>query len=308
MNSSVENIQGIIGVINTPFTEDNKIDVESLNRYVENSINKKVVGFLVLGLAAEVNKLSVDEKILIVDTVIKKVKKRVPVICGTTASSQKKRIDLVKEFSDLGCDGILVNIPYENEDSYMSDVRELSKNITGFMMLQDWDFHGYGIPINVITRLFNELENFKCLKIEVVPAGVKYSQVRNATNGRIHLSGGWAGTQMIEALDRNVDAFMPTILHDVYGMIYRLHRNGKREEAKFIFNKLLPIISFSHQHLDISIHFNKRLLFKQKIFSTAKVRQPIISFDQHHEKIADELIKYAIKLSENIVESSKWKN
>lgn len=301
MNSSVENIKGIIGVINTPFTEDDKIDVESLNRYVENSINNKVVGFLVLGLAAEVNKLSVDEKILIVDTVIKKVNKRVPVISGTTASSQKERIDLVKEFSDLGCDGILVNISFENENLFVSNVREISSNITGFMMLQDWDFHSYGIPINIITRLFNELENFKCLKIEVVPAGVKYSQVRNATNGRLHLSGGWAGTQMIEALDRGVDAFMPTILHDVYGMIYRLHRNGKREEAKIIFNKLLPIISFSHQHLDISIHFNKRFVNHQGIFSTPNVRQPILPFDMHHEKMAKELINNAYELQSQLI-------
>jgi dihydrodipicolinate synthase/N-acetylneuraminate lyase len=58
MSSSVENIKGIIGVINTPFTEEDEIDIESLKRYVENSIGKKVVGFLVLGLAAEANKLS----------------------------------------------------------------------------------------------------------------------------------------------------------------------------------------------------------------------------------------------------------
>ena len=300
MSEYVENIKGIIGVINTPFTNENKIDTESLQKYVEHSLNCGVVGFLTLGLAAEVNKLSFDEKIFIVDTVIKKVNKRVPVISGTTASSQNERVDLAKEFSDLGCDGILVNIPFENENSFVSNAREISSNITGFMMLQDWDFHGYGIPINIITRLFNELDNFKCLKIEVVPAGVKYSQVRNATNGKLHLSGGWAGTQMIEALDRGVDAFMPTILHDVYGKIYRLHRKGKREEAKMIFTKLLPIISFSHQHLDISIHFNKRLLFKQKIFSAPNVRQPILSFDQYHERIADELIEYAIKLSEYI--------
>lgn len=300
MSEYVENIKGIIGVINTPFTNENKIDTESLQKYVEHSLNCGVVGFLTLGLAAEVNKLSFDEKILIVDTVIKKADKRVPVISGTTASSQNERLALAKEFSDLGCDGILVNIPFENENSFVSNVREISSNITGFMMLQDWDFHGYGIPINIITRLFNELDNFKCLKIEVVPAGVKYSQVRNATNGKLHLSGGWAGTQMIEALDRNVDAFMPTILHDVYRKIYRLHRKGKREEAKMIFTKLLPIISFSHQHLDISIHFNKRLLFRQNIFSTPYVRQPILSFDQYHEIIADELIEYAIKLSEYI--------
>ena len=119
MNGIVENINGIIGVINTPFTEDDVIDIESLKRYVENSISKKVVGFLVLGLAAEVNKLSFDENIIIADTIIKHVNKRVPIICGTTASSQKERLVLTKEFSNLGCDGILVNIPFADEDNIL---------------------------------------------------------------------------------------------------------------------------------------------------------------------------------------------
>lgn len=302
MDGSAENMKGIIGVINTPFTEENTIDVESLKRYVENSINEKVVGFLVLGLAAEVNKLSLEEKLLIVNTVIDNVNKRVPVIAGTTASSQEERVTLAKEFSKSGCDGTLVNIRFEDEETYISNVRELSDNISGFMMLQDWDFHGSGIPLNIITELFNELDNFSCLKIEVVPAGVKYSQIRKATNEKLHLSGGWAGTQMIEALDRNVDAFMPTILHGVYGKIYRLHMAGNRDAAKTLFKKLLPIISFSHQHPDISVHFNKRLMFKQNIFSTPNVRSPILSFDQYHEKIADELIEQAIELSESIKE------
>ncbi len=295
-----ESLKGIIGVINTPFTFENKIDTDSLERYVEHSLKCEVAGFLALGLAAEVNKLTHDEKRLIAETVIKKTDGKVPVICGTAATSQNERLILAKEFSESGCDGILCNIPFENEHSFISDVKEISCAISGFMMLQDWDFKGYGIPINTISRLFSELDNFKCFKIEVVPAGIKYSQVRNATNGKLHLSGGWAGTQMIEALDRGVDAFMPTILHDVYGMIYHLHTIGKREEAKMMFNKLLSIISFSHQHLDISIHFNKRLVHRQGIFSTAKVREPILSFDKYHENIADELIKDAISLSDNI--------
>lgn len=302
MNNQFKNLKGIIGVVNTPFTDDNKIDTQSLKKYVEHSLECKVVGFLALGLAAEVNKLSFDEKLLIADTIIKRTNKRVPVICGTASNSQKERIQLAKEFSKLGSDGILINIPFEDEQSYISNVTEVSENISGFMMLQDWDFKGYGIPLNVITKLFNDIDNFKCLKVEVVPAGVKYTQVKNATKGNLHLSGGWAGTQMIEALDRGVDAFMPTILHDIYGKIFQLHINGKRDSAKILFEKLLPIISFSHQHLDISIHFNKRLLYKQNIFSSLNVRDPILSFDEFHERIADELIGYAIELSESLFE------
>lgn len=300
MNNQVKHINGIIGVVNTPFTDENKIDIDSLQNYVDHALGCKVAGFLVLGLAAEVNKLTLDEKLLIADTVIKRTNKKVPVICSTAANSQNERVKLAKEFSKLGSDGILINIPFEDEQSFLSNVTEVAENISGFMMLQDWDFKGYGIPLDLIIRLYNNIDNFKCIKVEIVPAGVKYTQIKDATNGKLHISGGWAGTQMIEALDRGVDAFMPTILHDVYGRIFQLHYNGKRAEARILFEKLLPVISFSHQHLDISIHFNKRLLRKQNIFSTSNVRKPILPFDKYHERIADELIGYAIELSESI--------
>lgn len=294
-------MNGIIGVINTPFWDDNKIDINSLKRYVDHSIKCGVAGFLVLGLAAEVNKLTRDEKFLIVETVVNHTGGRVPVIAGTTASNNEERILLAKEFSALGSDGILINIPFDNEENYVKNVSEVESAISGFMMLQDWEFNGYGIPVSAIKKLFDSLEKFKCLKIEVVPAGVKYSEVRKATEGRLHLSGGWAGTQMIEALDRGVDAFMPTILHDVYNKIFQLHRIGNREEAIQLFEKLLPIISFSHQHIDISIHFNKRLVHRQGLFSTSRVREPIMPFDDYHILIADQLIEKALQLSNSIM-------
>ena len=293
-------MNGIIGVINTPFTDVNRIDTDSLMRYVDHSINCGVVGFLVLGLAAEVNKLTRDEKFLIVQTVVNHTKKKVPVIAGTSSANQDERILLAKEFCALGADGILVNIPYNNEEDFVKNVTEMESAISGFMMLQDWEFNGYGIPVSVINKLFNTLEKFKYLKIEVVPAGIKYSEVRKITEGKLHLSGGWAGTQMIEALDRGVNAFMPTILHDVYNRIFQLHQSGNRDAAIQIFQKLLPIISFSHQHLDISIHFNKRLVNRQGLFSTSIVREPILPFDPYHEKIAVELIASAFELSNSI--------
>ena len=174
----------------------------------------------------------------------------------------------------------------------------------GFLMIQDWDFKGYGIPVDVIKKLFNEIESFKCLKIEVVPAGVKYSAIRKVTENKLHVSGGWAGTQMIEALDRGVNAFMPTVLHDIYVKIFNLHHYGRREEACKLFYELIPILAFSHQHLDISIHFNKRLVYEQGIFSTNKVRDPILPFDNYHERVAEELIMKA----RNLIKREKANN
>jgi 4-hydroxy-tetrahydrodipicolinate synthase len=101
---------------------------------------------------------------------------------------------------------------------------------------------------------------------------------------------------MIEALDRGVHVLMPTALHAVYIRIYRLHTTGRRQEAVELFDRALPILAFSNQHLDISIHFFKRLLRAQGIYPTGSVRAPVLPFDETHARVADELIARAIAL------------
>ena len=290
-------LNGVVGVMNTPFTETDKIDRPSIKRYIDHYIKNNVCGFLLTAMASEVNKLSIDERLLIVQTALEKTAGKVPVIAGIAAKNQKERLFLTKKYMSFGCDGIMVNIPYGNEQEFVEQVGEISTNIDGLLMLQDWDFENTGIPLNVILDLYGRIESFECLKVEVKPAGLKYSQVIAATKGKLNVSGGWASSQMIEGLDRGVNAFMATILPDVYSKIHRLHKAGKREQALDLFKKLVPILAFSHQHIDISIHFNKRLVFAQKLFSTANVRQPILAFDDFHSRISEELIAEALLLS-----------
>ncbi len=296
-----EKLNGIIAVMNTPFTADDGIDQDSIRRYVNYALAGGVVGFLVPALAAEVYKLSMQERDEIVATVLQAVQGRVPVIGGATANTQSERLQIARSLIDLGCDGVLVALDYE-KGTFEKNICEIADLQPGFLMIQDWDFHGFGIPIDVIARLFEEIDVFKCLKVEVVPAGIKYTSVLRATNNRLHVSGGWAGMQMIEALDRGVDAFMPSIMLGVYNRIYRLHQQGRRDEARQLFQEFLPILAFSHQHLDISIHFNKRLLQKMGIFTTIHSRQPILPFDKYHERISDEMIAAAIRLDGRVAE------
>jgi 4-hydroxy-tetrahydrodipicolinate synthase len=194
----------------------------------------------------------------------------------------------------LGCDGILAAIPYVTDEAMIQQVQALDALQPGLLMLQDWDFQGYGIPVPLIQHLFETVPSFRSLKIEVVPAGVKYSEVLRVTGGRLHVAGGWAVTQMIEALDRGVPTLMPTGLHPIYVAIYRRYHAGDRDGAVVLFRRLLPILAFSNQHLDISVHFFKRLLYRQGIYPTARVRLPILPFDSVHECLADALIAEAI--------------
>jgi len=289
-------LSGILTVLNTPFTEDDTIDVPGLVANIEDALDAGVAGFLVPAMASEVSKLSEAERELLVETTVATVKGRATVIGGASSPDGTERLRLGERCLALGCDGILASIPYTDAKDYEAQVRELAQIAPPFLMLQDWDAQGAGIPVSLIAQLFEDIPCFRCLKIEVAQAGPKYSTVLEATGGRLHVSGGWAVTQMIEALDRGVHAFMPTGLHGIYTRIFALYQENRRDEARALFDRLLPILSFSNQHLDISIHFFKRLLHAQGIYATARVRAPILPFDAAHERIAGERIKEALAL------------
>ncbi len=187
------------------------------------AIDAGVAGFLVPAMASEVGKLTLSERAAMVSAVLAETNGRVPVIGGASAANAQERLRAAQTLVELGCPGILVSIPFENERQYEQDVRAVAEVKPGFLMLQDWDASGFGVPVALVARLFEEVDAFRSLKIEVVPAGVKYSQVLAATGGRLHVCGGWAVMQIIEALDRGVHAFMPTGMHSIYTRIFNLY-------------------------------------------------------------------------------------
>lgn len=289
--------EGIIAAVNTPYKEDGTVDVASLQRYTDHYIACGISGFLVPAMAAEVWKLNDEERKLIVETLLERVDGRVPVIGGASSEDRQKRLKNARMLVELGCDAVLVSIPFKDEETYRRDILDVVDVGPRSLVIQDWAFEDFGIPVETIARLFDEIPCFDHVKVEVAPAGVKYSEVIQATNGELAVSGGWASTQMIEGLDRGVHAFMSTILPDRYIEVYTLHKQGDREAAKKSFNQLMPVIAFSHQHLDISIHFNKRMLWRQGIFTTPLVRDPILPFDRYHERVASELMDYALTIA-----------
>ena len=289
-------LRGIVTVLNTPFTAAAELDVAALRRHVRKALAAGVAGFLVPAMASEVDKLTPAEREVLVATVLEEAKGRAVVIGGASAASGATRVRLARHLVAAGCDGVLVSIPYRNDEQYATAVREVADTAPPFLMLQDWDPHGYGVPVATLASLFERVESVRAVKVEVVPAGRKYSELLAATGGRLHVSGGWAVMQMIEALDRGVHAFMPTALHAVYVRIYRLHAAGDRQGARDLFERVLPVLAFANQHLDISIHFFKRLLHAQGIYPTPAARPPILPFDAAHERVAQELITRACAL------------
>jgi dihydrodipicolinate synthase/N-acetylneuraminate lyase len=300
MAAAAPDLRGIVTVLNTPFAADGSVDLEALRRHADYALDAGVVGFLVPGFAAEVLALSAEERHAMVGIVVAAAKGRAAVVGGASASTQAERCRNAEALAKLGCDLVLASLAYASDAQYQGEIRELAAASGRDLMIQDWDANGPGAPVPAIVRAFEAIAQFRCLKVETADAGPKYTALKAATAGRLHVSGGWAVMQLIEALDRGVDAFMPTGLHRAYATIFRRHAQGDRAGAAALFHRLLPILAFSNQHLEHSIRFFKRLLWRQGIYPTPDLRAPAQVFDAFHQRVADELIELAIALEREL--------
>lgn len=289
-------MHGIVTVLNTPFDRAGSVEFAALERHVAYALDAGVAGFLVPAMAAEVATLSHAERDTMVDTVIKTVAGRVPVIGGASAATAKDRLANARRLGGLGCDVVLVSLSGDDVDDLSCQIAAIADASGLPVMVQDWDAQGGGIPVPILVELFKTVEAFRFLKVETADAGTKYTRLKQQTDGALHVSGGWAVQQLIEALDRGVDAFMPTAMHHSYVTIVMRYARGDREGAISLFRQLLPVLAFSNQNLELSIRFFKHLLWRQSYYPTPDVRCPGPVPDSFQIAIMEELVDLAMKL------------
>jgi 4-hydroxy-tetrahydrodipicolinate synthase len=291
---------GMMPAMNTPFLDDDTIDIAGVQKHLDNAIEAGICGFLIPVVASEVSKLSEKERRQIIDAALEANNHRVIMIGGASASTKEECLQNVKNLLKTKVEGVLANIPFINEAQYVDYVKSIAALEPSFLMIQDYDIHGSGAPVEILARLFEEVDCFRSLKVETLPAGPKYTALLEATGNRLHIAGGWSITQLIDAWDRGAHAMANTGMHEPYCKIYELYQQGRRDKAMALYEKVQPILAFSNQYMDISIHFHKNLLYRQGIFKTPRVRQPILDYDKYFRRIGDEMIEKALTLIQEV--------
>jgi 4-hydroxy-tetrahydrodipicolinate synthase len=287
--------------LDIPFGEDGAIDFPALERLVDFHLREGAIGFLVPAQAAEVFDLTLAERLDVLRAVRSASCGRGLVVAGATSANLDESLAVAKEAARCGCEGVLAEPPAacpQTIQHMLEFFRPLADAGPPCLMIQDLDWHGSGLPVELVVELYHQLPQFGSLKVEVNPAGPKYTAVREATQGKLHLSGGWAALQMIEALDRGVDVFMNTALTRLYRAVIDAYDAGDRPAALRHFYRMLPVLAFTRQHLDVSIHFHKRQFQHLGIFPTARVRKAGLAWDAFFEKQTVDLLAYIDQLYE----------
>ena len=306
MDSTTSSVlpHGIIPVVQTPFSPEGSIDWTSLGRLVDDAIEAGAAGLLAPVVASEVAYLTVPERKAILRFLATHIQGRVPLIVGASSDDPEICRDMVQVADEINATAWLVAVPqshYQALDRVVPFFRDVTRESSLPLIIQDLQFGGPGLPIPLISELREQIACFQGIKIETVPSGPKYSAIREALDPDFHIAGGWAIPQMIEALDRGVDAMIPeSSMVRVYYAIQRLYELGKRDEALKWFRRLLPVLVFTNQELAISIAFFKRLLVRKGLFATDKLRIPGFIWDAYNQRIADELIELYLDLDSQI--------
>jgi 4-hydroxy-tetrahydrodipicolinate synthase len=107
-------IQGSIVALVTPFSKNNKLDLQGLKENIQYQLKNGTDGFVPCGTTGEAPTLTWEEWEAVVQTTIKTVNKKKPVIVGTGTNSTDKTIKLSIRAQELGADGCLIVTPYYN--------------------------------------------------------------------------------------------------------------------------------------------------------------------------------------------------
>lgn len=108
-------LKGSIVAIVTPMFENGDIDWQRLDNLVDFHIENKTNAIVATGTTGEPSTMTFDEHFEVIEKIVKRVNKRIPVLAGTGANNTKEAIKLAKHAQEVGADYSLSVTPYYNK-------------------------------------------------------------------------------------------------------------------------------------------------------------------------------------------------
>jgi len=161
-------LRGVLTALATPFTADGSLDVARLRAVVDRSIDGGVHGVVACGSTGEFTALTLDERRLVVETVVDQAAGRVPVIAQTGATSTAEAIRLSRHAQSAGADVIMPVAPYYEAlsvEETLTYLRAVAGSVDIPVMLYNLPMAtGVDLHPDTVGALAREVENIRYIK------------------------------------------------------------------------------------------------------------------------------------------------
>lgn len=287
-------LSGVFPVLSSPFSESNTADPEGLKRLVAHILEVGADGIVYPAVASEFRTLSGAERTELVETVFDAVGGHMPVIVGVSAPTPEESAALVEQAKALGAAAFMIMPPSElGADldlilKHMQPPAEMAGDIP--IILQNAPPPmGPGLAVELMCRIVKNIAQIQYIKEETLPSGERISQfIAESIPTLVGIFGGAGGRFIMDELNRGVIGSMPACeFTEIHRKIFDLYRDGKKSEARTVYNRLLPLLNFESVFRAAA---TKEILARRGIIESARHRHTCPSLDDADKQELDAIL------------------
>jgi 4-hydroxy-tetrahydrodipicolinate synthase len=269
--------EGVFPILPTPFEEDERLDLESLDRMVRFMADLGVDGVVVLGVLGEAGRMTDAEREQVIRTAVAAASGRIPVVVGTSHRGTRATLELSLIAESLGAEAVMIAPPREpvpSDERIVDFYRGATRGLSVPAVIQDHpastEVH---LPVPLLVRLVAEVPAAGCIKEEAVPTPPKVAALANGMKARkVPVLTGLGGLYALFDLEGGCDGFMTGFAFpEALIAMFRAARGGRWDTAYEVYRRFLPLIVFEQQP---GVAVRKEIFRMRGLIGGSRVRHP----------------------------------
>lgn len=273
-------IQGVLPVAQTPFDNEDRIDIAALEREVNWAFEVGADG-IGTGMVSEILRLTAEERDELGTRLVEFAQGRGAVFLSVGAESTREAVEYAKRAERAGCDAVMAIPPISTalSERHLTDYfRALVEAVDVPLIVQDASgYVGQSIPLDVCVELLDRYGAEQVLfKPEAAPLGPNLSALRDATDERARIYEGSGGMMLVDSFRRGITGTMPGVdLLDGIVALWQALAVGDEETAYRLYFPICALVALEMQAgADGFLAVEKHLLVKRGLFSSPRRRPP----------------------------------
>jgi 4-hydroxy-tetrahydrodipicolinate synthase len=281
-------LAGVFPVLPTPFGSDRRPDEDALHRFADFALESGADGIVYPGMASEVETLTPEERAALVSILGEHLRGRLPFIVGASDPDPARAAERAREGAAHGAIAAMIMAPLragQDIPAQTAFFRAVAAACPIPIMLQNAPPpNGAGLAPAAIAAIVAEVPLIRFVKEETLPCGQHVSAILSSCAGKLDAVFGGAGARYVmDELARGAAGTMPALeLVDAHVRLYRAWREGRKEEARRLYNASLPLLMFQ---AIFRVRATKEVLRRRGLLANAAARAagPALDADDMRE-------------------------
>lgn len=241
------NWSGVMPALTTAFDEDFKIDHAFVGRHAAWQVENGVSGIIGLGSLSESATMTLEEKAALVETLVKAVDGKVPVVAAVSALSTNECVKIAQTAHEHGASGLMILPPYV----YKGDWREMKAHVGAVLKSTPLTAMLYNNPVaygtdfipEQIEELSAEYPNLAAVKESSTDAR-RVTAIRALIGERLRIFVG-VDDCIVEGIHAGAVGWVAGLVNALPREsvdLFRLASEGKTQEAFELYRWFLPLL------------------------------------------------------------------